>query len=334
MNIFKQIFSVLLRIAISVALLFFLFKFQHVDFSRLLDNIKTADRRYLLLVFFLTFFNYVVCLFRWQMLLKAFDIRIPLRRVIISFAGGIFFSSLLPSTIGGDLVRTIDLAAYTKKTKEVVATVFLDRLSGCIGLVIVALAALVLGWKFAQDKSILYPILIITAVLAIVIVVLFNDFLFSKLNKFLGSPNAGKIRGQLSRLHQEIYYFRQHKKILFKNLLLSVLIQITTPLTFYITALALKQQLDIIYFLVFLPIISVITLLPISVGGLGIRENATVFFFAKVGFARDLAGAMSFLNSIFILIYAGIGGLIYVLTVHHRRQQYHTPSPLQSAESQ
>lgn len=323
MNIFKQTISILLRIAISIALLLLMFKFQGVDFHRLLDNIKAADMGYLLLAFFMTFVSYVLCIIRWKMLLQAFDIHLPLKRIIISFAGGVFFNSLLPSTIGGDLIRSIDLASHTKKTKEVIATVFLDRLSGCIGLVIVALLALFFGWKFAQDRSILYPIAVITAILIAVLFVLFNDFLFSKLNKFFKSPNAGKIREKLSNLHEEIYYFRQHKNILFKNLLFSILIQITGPLTFYITALALNQRLDIIYFFVFLPIIGAITLLPISVGGLGVRENATVFFFAKVGMAKDLAGAMSFLSSIFILIYAGIGGLIYVLGLRYRRLQYH-----------
>jgi len=323
MNIFKQIISVLFRVGISIALLLLLFKFQNVDFYAIVQSIRSADRWYLFLAFFVSFFSYLLCVFRWKMLLKAFGIHLPLRRIIISFSGGVFFNSLLPSTIGGDLVRSIDLATHTKKTKEVIATVFLDRLSGCIGLVLVALLALIFGWKFAQDRSILYPIAVITAILVAVLFVLFNDFLFSKLNRFFKSPNAGKIREKLSNLHQEIYYFRQHKKVLFKNLLFSVLIQVTAPIAFYITALALNQRLDIIYFFVFLPIIGAITLLPISVGGLGVRENAAVIFFAKVGMAKDVAGAMSFLNSIFILIYAGIGGLIYVFSLRHRRLQHH-----------
>lgn len=323
MNIFKQIVSILLRIGISVVLLLLLFKFQNVNLNSLLESIKAADRGYLLLAFFISFFSYVLCIFRWKMLLRAFDIHLPLKRIIISFAGGAFFNALLPSTIGGDLIRSMDLASHTKKTKEVIATVFLDRLSGCIGLVIVALLALIFGWKFAQDRSILYPIAIITAILMVTMFVLFNDFLFSKLNKFFKSPNAGKIREKLSNLHEEIYYFRQHKKILFKNLLFSIMVQVTGPLSFYVTALALNQRLDIIYFFVFLPIIGAITLLPISVGGLGVRENAAVFFFTKVGMAKDLAGAMSLLNSIFGLIYAGVGGLIYVFSLRYRRLQHH-----------
>jgi hypothetical protein len=329
MKIFKQILGVLFRLGISIVLLFLLFKFQHVDVKRLLENIKAADKFLLFLAFFVNFLVYVLCLFRWQMLLKAFDFRLPLKRIIISFAGGIFFSSLLPSTIGGDLVRSVDLAAHTNRTKEVVATVFLDRLSGCVALVIVALTALFFGWKYAQDRVVLLSIAIITAIMLAVLLVLFNNFIFSKVNKILNSPRAGRMVEMLKNLHQEIYHFRRHKKLLFANLLFSIFIQVGSPLAFYITALSLGQKLNIAYFFIFLPIIGTVTLLPISIGGLGVRENTAVFFFAKANMSKDLASAMSFLNSIFILALAVIGGLIYVLTVHHRRIQPHPSSSFQ-----
>jgi hypothetical protein len=70
--------------------------------------------------------------------------------------------------------------------------------------------------------------------------------------------------------------------------------------------------------LLFLPIIGAITLLPISIGGLGVRENLSVLFLAKIGISQNPAAAISLINFFFILIYGAIGGLIYVLAVHHR----------------
>jgi len=327
MKIFKRILSIFLRISISIILLFFLFKFNKIDIYHLLVNIKNADKHLLWLAFFTLFFNYLLCLYRWEMLLKAANIHLPLRRIIISFSGGIFFSLFLPSTIGGDLARSIDLATHTKRPREVVATVLLDRLSGYAGLVTIVLFSLFFGWRFVQYPSVLLSVTIITAVLIVILEVLFNNFLFSKVNKLLNSPNAGKIRESIKNLHEEMYIFRQQKKLILKNLVMSLIIQAITPITFYITALSLGIKKDIIYFFIFLPIISAITLLPISIGGLGVRENMTVLFFAKAGINQNLAVALSLLNFLFILVYGAIGGLIYVLTVHHRRIQYHK-SPL------
>ena len=72
-----------------------------------------------------------------------------------------------------------------------------------------------------------------------------------------------------------------------------------------------------------MPIIGAITLLPISIGGLGLRKNTTMLFFTQAGVSKDMAVAMSLLNFSFIVAYGAIGGLIYVFTLHYRRQQPH-----------
>jgi len=321
MAIIKKILPILLRIGISIILLVFLFK--QVDEKALLAVIKNADIRFVLLAAVIYFSAYVLALFRWEMLLRGAKIHLNLKRIIISWAGGTFFNVFLPSTIGGDLVRSIDLAAHTQRPREVVATVLLDRLSGYVGLVIVALLALLLGWKLVEDKSVLLSVAIITGILVVALLVLFNSFLYSKINQILHSPTAGRIRETIKNLHREIHIFRHHKKIILNNLILSVLIQIVCPLTFYIIALSLGIKINIAYFFVYLPIIAAITLLPISIGGLGLRDATTIFFFAKAGISKNLAFAMSLINFSFILVFALIGGLIYVLNLHHRRIQPH-----------
>jgi len=323
---FKRIFSLFLRFGVSIILLIFLF--GKVDEKALFTAIAHSNKYLLFLAFLVFFLSCFLCLLRWEMLLKAVKIHLPFKRVVISYAGGIFFSLFLPSTIGGDLMRSIDLAAHTKRPREVIATVLLDRLSGYVGLVILALAAILIGWNCVQDPSVLVSVGIIAAVLLFVLLVLFNKSIYAKINKLLHSPNAGKIRSLIKDSHEEIHYFKHHKKIIFNNLLLSVLIQGSGPLVFYIIALALGIKISLIYFFVFIPIIGAITLLPISIGGLGLRDATVIFFFAKAGVVKDMAFAMSLMNFFFILVCGVLGGLIYVLTVRHRRIQHHQPSPV------
>jgi uncharacterized protein (TIRG00374 family) len=332
MKIFQKILFTVLRIGISIALLLFLFLFKQVDLANIFDAVKRADKQLLLLAFCVYFATYVLCLYRWQMLLKALNIRLPLKRVIISFAGGTFFSLLLPSTIGGDFMRSIDLALHTNKPRQVAATVLLDRLSGYVGLVILTLAALFWGRDFVTKRSILISVALLTSILIVVLLVLFNKFVYSRVNMLLHSPRAGKIRDSIKNLHQELHQFVGHRKVIVRNILLSVVVQMVAPITFYIIALALGIHLKPIYFFILLPIIGAITLLPISIGGLGLRENLTVIFFGLVGVAKDIATAMSLLSFAFLFIYGILGGLIYVLTVHHRRIQPHQPSPVYSIQ--
>lgn len=312
----------------SIALLLFLFR--NVDKKSLFTIVKNSDKTLLLLAFCIFASGYVFCLLRWEMLLRAVKIQLPLKRIIISFCGGIFFSLFLPSTIGGDFMRSIDLSAHTKKPKEVVATVLLDRLSGYTGLVSLALLSFVIGWRFVQDRSVLLSVALITFILAAALLALFNKFAYTKINQLLHSPGAGKIRESIKNLHQEIHYFKHQKRAIIKNLALSLIIQSTAPLSFFVIALSLGLKIKLLYFFIFLPIISAVTLLPISIGGLGLRDATTIFFFAKVGVVKNLSFAMSLINFFFILVCGCLGGLIYVLTLRHRRIQHHKPSAVQA----
>ncbi len=322
----KKALSILLRIGISIILLILLFKFSKIDTRELISDIKSANGILLAVAFIIFFIVYALGFLRWQMLLKAVGINIPLTRLVISFSGGLFFSILLPSTIGGDVVRTADLAQHSKKTKEVIATVFLDRLSGYIGLVLLVLPVLLLGSGLVRDKVVFLSVAVIILLLVFILLVLFNKSIYSGITGFLSSPGAGKIKEWIKNLHREIHIFRHQRKIIIYNLTLSFIIQAISPVSIYFIALSLGIKTSLVYFFIFIPIIGAITLLPISMGGLGVRENFFAVYFAKVGISKQLAVAMSLLSFFFIIIYGVIGGLIYVLTVRHRRMQYN-PSP-------
>jgi hypothetical protein len=103
--------------------------------------------------------------------------------------------------------------------------------------------------------------------------------------------------------------------------MLSFAIQVLSPISIYFIGLSLGIKINFIYYFIFMPIIGAITLLPIAIGGLGLREGLFVVYFAKAGVIKQLALAMSLLSFSFVVFYAAIGGIIYVLTVHHRRLQ-------------
>ena len=322
----KNTLSLLLRISVSVLLLVLLFKINKIDLQVLINDIKSTDKRLLTVGFLFSSFGYFLGFLRWKMLLKAVGISIPLKKLISSFSGGIFFSIFLPSTIGGDLVRAADLVEHTKKAKEVIATVFLDRLSGYMGLVFVILPALLLGRDLVLDKVVFTSVSVIVILLVVVLLVLFNNTIYSKITKWLSSPRSGKIKETIKNLHQEIHIFRNRKRMIVLNLTTSFIIQLIAPVSVYFIGLSLGIKVNFIYFIIFLPIIGAITLLPIAIGGLGLREGLFVVYFAKAGVVKQLALTMSLLSFSFVVFYAAIGGLIYVLTVHRRRLQPNKPS--------
>jgi glycosyltransferase 2 family protein len=260
----------------------------------------------------------VIC-YRWKRLLNAVDVHPSPKRLISSYSGGIFFNMFLPSTIGGDFVRSIDLAQRTQKAHEVVATVIMDRLSGYTGMMIVGLTGILCGIRIIGDNKLMLMIGGLTVGLAVILVLLFNDGIYTRMNAILGASGAGRIRKALQGIHEQVYFFRSAKKIMLENLFLSVLIQLIAPIVVYVILIAMGLHVSLAYLLVVLPVISAIAVIPISTGGLGLRDALNVFFLAKVGIARNAAFAMSLINFAFLFVIALAGGLIYVLTLRSRR---------------
>jgi len=314
----KNILVLGLRVSVSILLLFLLFKFNKIDPKVLIQEIIGADKILLVIGLLLFFFCYLNGFLRRRMLLEAAGLKIALKKLVSVYSGGVFFSVFLPSTIGGDLLRVADLAEHTKKAKVVFATVFLDRLSGYVGLVLVMLPALLLGRALVWDRVVLTSVSVIISVLVLGLLVLFNNKIYFWISRFLAAPGAGKIKETIKNIHQEIHVFRNHKRLIITNLVLSFLIQLIVPVSAYFVGLSLGVNISFIYFLIFLPIIGAVTLLPIALGGLGLREGLFVVYFAKAGVVKQLALAMSFFSFSFLVFYGAIGGLIYVLTVRYR----------------
>jgi uncharacterized protein (TIRG00374 family) len=315
----RGLFFLLLKIAVSAAILFFIFR--RIDEKSLLAIISGADKPLLALAFAVFFLNYILCFVRWEVLLRAFGIKLAFRRIFTAYAGGVFFNLFLPSTIGGDFLRTLDLATHTRKPKEILATVLLDRLSGYIGLVLLALCALIAGRGLINEAQVAMPVALITAILLGILAVLFNPFCYELITRLSKRFRGGRIIGMLVDLHEEIHIFRRHKKVIVYNMLISLLVQAVPCLSFYILARAIGIEVHMLYFFIFLPIIGAITLLPISIGGLGLRDATTIYFFAQAGVAKDFSFAMSLINFSFILVCGCAAGLLYVFTLHHRRLQ-------------
>jgi len=316
----KKIFNIVLRISVSLLLLVLLFR--KIDVRELQNTLSKADVVYLIVAFLIMLFIYVLTFMRWDMLLRGARLNIPLRRVAVSFFGGLFFNLFLPSTIGGDVVKSVDLVTHTRKPREIVATVLLDRLSGFAGMVFVAIIALLLGYRYISEPAVFVIISIIAVVLLIMILVLFNERIFLFVNNLLKSKHEKGIREYLKNLHQEIYHFRSRSVVITKNFSLSIAIQIILPIIFALTAKALGVNIRIIYFFIFIPVIATIAILPISIGGLGLRDWSTVFLFTKVGVTHDVALAMSLINFCFILIVGVVGGIIYAFALHSRWLQH------------
>lgn len=316
----RRFFFFLSKVSVSLILISLLFKF--IDFRNLIRLILQARLVYLVLAFTLFLFVYVLALVRWRMLLETVELKIPFKRTCSAYFLSLFVNLFFPSTIGGDLARSVDLAIHTKRKEDVAATVFLDRLSGYFGLIIICTISLLLGYRFIRLASIYLCIGIIFVLFLLIVLILFNRAIFERINSFF--KRESKICRLLKEIHFKIYTFRKKPKIVIYNLVLSVFIQLFGPIICYILAIAFGKNLSLIYFLVIIPVVGTIAMLPISIGGLGVRDLSMVYFFSQIDISlKDTVFAISLLSFFFVVLTGLFGGIFHVFTFHPRRLQYH-----------
>jgi len=317
---FKNILFYLLKIGITVGLLVFLYTKTDIKFGDVILAIKKANPVYFSIAVILFAFNYFLGMLRWNVLLKAAGVIVPFSRLVVSYLMGLAVNLFIPSTVGGDLARSVDLSVYSSNSKaKLLATVMLDRISGYIAVVGVALFSILLGYKFV-DKPILISFAIISLILLAIILVLFNRRI-AKLVQTIFS-RFKSVKSALVNFDESINLFLREARLksLMFTLLIAFVIQIISVLIGYFLAESLGFHIDIIYFFIILPIINAISMIPLTMLGLGSRDVSSVYFFGRVGYPATYAETMSLIVFFLFVLTGIIGAIVYVFATPRRKQ--------------
>lgn len=311
----KKFFSIFLRISITVVLLIFLF--SKVPLGSLAEVWKRADWRAMAGSFAIFFFLNIMVVLRWSVLLRGQSLRPPLWRLFLSYSLSVFCNLFFPSTIGGDAVRTLDISRHTKAhSSGILATVLLDRICGFLGLVSILFIALVLGIHIFRDAAIFISAFVLLAILIVILVVLFSVRTFEL---FLKIVPFEKIKDYLKKLHAAAFVYRHQKRVFFNAWLISLVIQGGLAVVYWTVARALGIEIGLFLWFITVPIITAASVIPLSIGGLGVRDTACVVLLAKIGLTAQQALAVSLTNFVFILVLGLAGGICYVPVLFRRR---------------
>ena len=313
---FKKIFSIILPCFLSLALLVWLF--VTIDYRHMWLAIKGSDMRYMSaagIIFFLI--NFLIA-WRWRILMKAVGLKAKSLSSIRWYFIGLFCNLAPISTVGSDVIRGFGLAQEVGHKPKIFASIVLDRLSGFAGIVILAAVAFLFGHGIIANKLVIIAIVIMSIISGAFAVVLFSHRIFSFACKaFAVWPS---VKDNLMRLHYDIVLLKGNQKRGWEAIIISIGAQIVLAIEFYLSAKGMHQNIPLVYFIIFSPIVCVVTSLP-SIGGLGFREIGWVYLLPLVGVSREMAGGISLINSFFNIVNGLLCGLFYVTTLSSRRVQ-------------
>ncbi len=294
-NTHKQLFLTLLKGSISVALL--LLVFRKTDLSETWIALQSANLIFFVIAFLVYLISYYIRAYRWDVLLKARGIHTSKLYLFQSYIVGIFFSNFLPSTIGGDAVRVYDIWRIKPDKTYAVTVVFLDRLLGLVVLIFCSfgalLAAQILDARLLSlhvwgtfDK--LFGNLVSSPVLPFVFLIVLVGFgliCLTQLRSIIAfiqnakmPPLLQTLKSKLARAMKSLLIFRKKKGVLAQGLIWSLFVQISVIFHYYLIAVALNLPISFLTFFLIVPLATIVTMLPVSINGIGLRENAFIFF--------------------------------------------------------
>lgn len=249
---------------------------------------------------------------QWYLLLRAQDLTVSFRQALIFYFIGLFFNNVLLGNIGGDAMRVYDIRRLTGKASGGVAAIFMDRFIGLFSTCSLALAAypLIATVERAWLVSVLGPVLLaLIVLLAMGLSRRIGSFLEGLIVRLL----PARIGELVAKLRQSIVVYRHRVGLLCGVWLISLGVQFSRILVYWMAGLALGMDPGLIYFVCFQPVAAVLAAVPISIGGLGVREGTMVGLFSSVGTGRELATAMSLLGYIAGILASLLGGIAFIL---------------------
>lgn len=242
----------------------------------------------------------VVSSVRWQRLARPLGFDHSLGAYVGFYFAGNFFNLVLPTSIGGDVARGWYLARGSRRGPAAALSVLADRLIGLYVLVALACAAALVeplpgwvrGWVAAAGAG---------GLLGLVLLAVARRW----------QPPAGRRRWR--EMAAALEFYARSPRLLWLATLLSLAVQWLNVLLVWFVALAVGADVSLVFCCVLMPLVTLLTLAPISVNGMGVREGGMVVLLAPLGIAADQAVTLSLLWFAVFLAAGLAGGVWYLL---------------------
>ena len=235
----------------------------------------------------------VLSALRWQRVLVALDLEARLRTLLSHYLASLFVSNFLPSTVGGDVLRVTRLSAANGETPRTFASVVLERLTGWLVLPVLTLTALLVNPSLRH----LGRATTLAVIVAAVTLVLLGGVLFAAAHPSIGGrlTSTEGWRRFTGAIHLGLDQFRRRPALALEVLTTSFAYQLAVMLAAFMAADALGLGVGWTAILAFMPAVAIVQVLPITIGGLGVREGALVLFLHPLGVSTQHAIALGLL---------------------------------------
>jgi uncharacterized membrane protein YbhN (UPF0104 family) len=291
-----------LTVRLLVTLVILALILRSIDLDALVDVLARTDMRYLAVALALQFCSSALAALRWRMLMENLRFGMSTWFYLRSYFKGMFFNQGLPTSIGGDAIRILDVASRGFRRRDALYAVTLDRVVGLFFLLVIPILA-----------GLYYPVPLPPGLFVVILLLGVGGLLgfvcalsLSRWPWLWRQPRLRVIAALSERLKVA---FRKRK---LRIACASVVVHLLASVCIFATGRALGIELGLWPYLVLVPLALLFAVLPISIAGWGVREGAVMALFSSVGTDTAAALAMSLLYGLILAVVSLPGLTVYL----------------------
>jgi uncharacterized membrane protein YbhN (UPF0104 family) len=307
----RKAVSYFLRLTIGIVLLAYVL--NKYSAATILVRLIKADLKWLIAAGVLAYTGILLSSLKWKYILDSYERRISIWRLFKLYLEAGFFNLFFPSFIAGDLSRIARTSAGSTPSVEETLAVFLERFSGllvaCSYICVFALQGAYRELGQFWD----YTILVIGASTLVGFVLLLKIQWIKYTVWFVPKLLRRRIDNAMEKITSALRKVTDSPRLLYQLTAFSLLFILTMVGASYCVARSIDFPVPATILLAYAPLTSLLVSLPISIAGLGVRENLWVIFLSALGFLPETIIAFSLLYSALMLFVRLSGGIVFLL---------------------
>lgn len=258
--------------------------------------------------------NYGLGTLRWALLLRNHHPEYRVAALFRPFMIGAFFNNVLPSSTGGDLVRSYYIYRYERNAVSALSPIITERVLGLVVLLAITVTSITLaGAEAVVTRALWLPLNLFLAAGIVGLVIIAIPASYWPLHRLLERLARFRVAALLLRIGEATHGYLRRPALIAGVVMLSVVAQLLVVLCYQLLALAMGITIPFGTLLVVTTIAMITASLPITVGGMGVREITVVALMVRFGVETSEAAATA-LFFIPVMIVSSLPGLWFYLT--------------------
>lgn len=281
------------------------------------DVIKQADIKLLIACILVSVLVNMSSVLKWAMLARAQGLQAGYWRFFNYYLIGQFYNFVLPTSVGGDVVRAYELGKHTGKQDDALASVLVERYTGVLVLFIISGVCVLSQLALFSVNFVLFSLAVFAVLLGLITWMIFDSTIYNNVKNILLFRYAfmSPVFKKLDDLLYSIKGYGEKRSTLVWAFVNSFVFYLLAVVNVYVTALVFDLNIGFVDMLIATPIIMLIMNLPISIGNLGLMEFAYINIFQLMGYSSVIALSVAILMRLKSIIDGAAGGMLHPLYV-------------------